>query len=71
MKIKTLERIPSCLTFTGVVVVIALPIFGGPLGWRERIEDPCVCLMALALVGVAMLLWPLGENGDVQHRVDI
>jgi len=62
-----LNRIPSCLAVAAAVALIALPIMGGPAGWHERLLDPCICLMSLSLVGVAMLLWPLGDNNAVQH----
>jgi hypothetical protein len=68
MKTKTLERLPSCLALAATVAILALPILGGPLGWRERILDPCTCLMALTLVGAAMLLWPLENNSVAGHQ---
>ena len=62
MKAKTLERVPSCVALIAAVAVIALALMGDPLGWRERLVDPCTCLTSLTLVGVAMLLWPLENN---------
>jgi drug/metabolite transporter (DMT)-like permease len=57
-----LNRIPSCLAVVAAVAVISLPIMGGPVGWRERLYDPAVFLTALTLAGVAMVLWPLGDD---------
>jgi len=59
---KTLKRIPSCLAALAAVAVIALPLFGGPVGWHERLDDPRTLLTALAFAGVAMVLWPLGNQ---------
>lgn len=58
----TMKRIPSCLAALAAVAIIALPIMGGPVGWRERLDDPRTLLTALAFAGVALALWPLGEN---------
>ena len=68
VKTKTLERVPSCVALVAAVVVIALSIMGDPLGWRERLVDPCTCLMAPTFVGVALLLWPIGESEKSIHN---
>ncbi|MGA2138214.1 MAG: hypothetical protein ABSH14_05060 [Verrucomicrobiia bacterium] len=67
MKTKMLERVPSCAALIAAVAVIALPLMTDPLGQRERLVDPCTCLMTLTLVGVAMLLWPIGESTKSIH----
>jgi len=67
MKIEMLKRIPSCLALAATVAVIALPILGGPIGWHERLLDPCTCLMSITLIGVAMLLWPLEEKNVIKR----
>ena len=54
-----LRRVPSCLAAIAAVAVIALPIFGGPVGWHDRLYDPTTFLTALTFAGVAMVLWPL------------
>lgn len=56
---KSLKQIPSCLAVIAAVAIIALPIFGGPVGWHERLLDPATFLTALAFAGVAMVLWPI------------
>jgi hypothetical protein len=65
--VNTLKRIPSYLAAVAAVAVISFPIMGGPVGWHERLLDPAIFLTALALVGVAMLLWPLGVGRSVFH----
>ena len=55
-----LNQIPSCLAVIAAVAIIALPIFGGPVGWHERLLDPATFLTALAFAGAAMVLWPIG-----------
>jgi drug/metabolite transporter (DMT)-like permease len=61
---KTLNRIPSCLAAVAAVAIVALPIFGGPVGWHERLLDPATFLTALAFAGIAMVTWPMGvDNG--------
>lgn len=57
-----INRIPSYLAALAAVAIIALPIFGGPVGWHERLLDPVTFLVALAFAGVAIVLWPLGEH---------
>jgi hypothetical protein len=59
---KALKRIPSCLAMIAAAAIIALPIFGGPVGWHDRLYDPTTFLTALALAGATMVLWPLQSN---------
>jgi len=62
-----LKRVPSYLAALATVAVVALPILGGPRGWHDRLNDPVVFLMALAFAGTALVIWPLGNRGAVQH----
>ena len=57
-----MRAVPSYLAAVAAVAMIALPIFGGPISWRDRLDDPAIFLAALALAGVAIVLWPLGET---------
>ena len=56
---KTLKQIPSCLAAVAALAMIALPLFGGPLNWHDRLYDPAIFLTALTFAGAAMVLWPL------------
>jgi hypothetical protein len=62
-----LKRVPSCLAALAAVAIVALPVTSGPCGWHDRMNDPVVFLMALAFAGIALVLWPLGNNNAVQQ----
>jgi len=59
---KTLKRVPSYLAMTAALAIIRFPIMGGPTSWHERLADPVTFLTALALAGIAVVLWPIGEQ---------
>lgn len=63
-----MKQIPSCLAAITAVAIIALPIFGGPVGWHARLLDPSTFLTALAFAGVALVLWPLQNNETIEHQ---
>jgi hypothetical protein len=65
---KALKRIPSCLAAIAAAAVIALPILGGSVSWRDRLYDPAIFLMALTLAGVAIVLWPLESLSSEARR---
>lgn len=54
-----MKQIPSCLAAIAAVAIIALPLFGGPVNWHDRLYDPVIFLTALTFAGVALVLWPL------------
>ena len=56
VNMKKLNRIPSCLAALAAVAIIVLPIFGGPVGWHDRLDDPTTFLTALALAALALHL---------------
>lgn len=63
-----INQVPSYLAALATVAVVALPVTGAPGDWHDRMNDPVVFLMALTFPGVALVLWPLGNEELTSRR---